>query len=192
MEIILLRHGKPAMPSLHKITAFQFNNWVKGYNAAGLSPTSIATHDAFQAAVKSKVIVCSELLRSQESANALNKDKILLEHAIFNEADLPIADWNLFKLSPKHWAIVFRILWLMGYSKKAESFSATKIRAKRATDKLISICQEQGGVLLVGHGVFNKLLTNELKKRGWTKNSTNSSEYSHWGTVSLKYNPAKH
>ena len=71
MKIILLRHGKPIMPDMKKISASAFNNWVQEYNSSGLCPTSKPTIQAINCAKNSKAIVCSELPRSIESAQAL-------------------------------------------------------------------------------------------------------------------------
>lgn len=117
MEIILLRHGKPIIPSLQKIKAISFINWIKSYNDSGLCSTSIPSQTTLNRASKCNAFVCSHLLRSKQSAEALNIKKITLSESQFNEAGLPSANWGILKLSPNTWAIIFRILWLFGYAK---------------------------------------------------------------------------
>ncbi|MEZ5536946.1 MAG: histidine phosphatase family protein [Thiolinea sp.] len=85
-----------------------------------------------------------------------------------NEAGLPAADWKIIKLSPKIWSVLFRILWLSGYPKNSESFKAAKSRASDAAEKLTEIAQQHDSVLFVGHGVFNRILANELRRQGWS------------------------
>ena len=166
MKIIILRHGKPVTPPLSKVSSLAFSDWVTEYNAAGVCPTSKPTEDTQNSANECNVIVCSDFPRSKESAKAFNKN-IHLSDSIFNEAGLPIANWKTIKLSPKVWAVTFRILWLLGYSKNTESFRDTKIRASKAAEKLTKISLEHESVLFVGHGVFNRMLANELRQSGW-------------------------
>lgn len=80
---------------------------------------------------------------------------------------MPVANWQAIKLSPKIWALAFRILWLLGYSRNSESFKEAKSRASEAVDKLTEIAREYESVLFVGHGVFNRILSNELRRHGW-------------------------
>ncbi|MFK5914190.1 MAG: histidine phosphatase family protein [Woeseiaceae bacterium] len=179
MEIILLRHGKPILPSLKKINAFSFLNWIESYSSSSLCSTSLPSKKALSAANKCNAIVCSELLRSIESAKLLNVKNITLTHSCFNEAGLPNASWRGLKLSPNVWAIIFRILWLFGYSKNSESFKEAKLRAKVSAKKLIELAEEHKNVLFVGHGIFNKLLARQLISLGWSGSRNPSSQ--HWG-----------
>ena len=178
MEITLLRHGKPIIPSLKKLSASAFYEWVQEYNTSGLSPSSKPTTEAFSCANECNAIVCSDLPRSIESAKALNAGDIVLSNAIFNEAGLPAANWHTLKLSPKIWAVTFRVLWLLGYSRNSESFRESKARAIEAVKKLTEIAHEYESVLFVGHGVYNRILANELRRSGWSGPKNPGSK--HW------------
>jgi broad specificity phosphatase PhoE len=178
MKIILLRHGKPIMPVLRKLSAFSFYEWVQEYNASGLCPTSKPTMQAINCVKECNAIVCSYLPRSIESAKALNAEAIVLSSAIFNEAGMPAANWHTLKLSPKIWAPIFRICWLFGFSKKSESFKEAKIRAREAVKILTEIANEHESVLFVGHAVFNRILANELRRSGWSGSKNPGTK--HW------------
>ncbi len=167
MKIVILRHGKPVTPSLRKLSATAFSEWVNEYNAAGLCPASPPSEHAKKCADECNAIVCSTLPRSIESAKALNNKRIVLSDPIFNEAGLPVANWQAMKLSPKIWAVAFRILWLLGYSKNSESIKEAKSRASEAVERLSEIALEYESVLFVGHGVYNRILSNELRRHGW-------------------------
>ncbi len=184
MEITLLRHGKPNTPALNKLSASAFCDWVLEYNASGLCPSSNPTTIAFSHAHACNAIVCSDLPRSIESAKALNARKIVLSSSIFNEAGLPIANWGKLKFSPKTWAIIFRVLWLLGYSRNSESFKEAKIRATEAVKKLTELAQEYGNILFVGHGVYNRIIANELRRSGWDGPKNPGSK--HWDFVVYK------
>jgi broad specificity phosphatase PhoE len=178
MKIVILRHGKPVTPSLRKLSASDFSGWVREYNAAGLCPTSQPTEHAKKCADECNAIVCSALPRSVESAKAFNTKSIPLSDPIFNEAELPVANWKKMKLSPKIWAVAFRILWLLGYSRNSESFREAKSRALEAVEKLSEIAREYESVLFVGHGVYNRILSNELRRQGWSGPKNPGSN--HW------------
>ncbi len=186
MEIILLRHGKPVMPSLNRISPKEFSAWVISYNASGLCSTSKPTNEAKKIANKCGAIVCSKLPRSIESAVALKKQNITMTNSKFNEAGLPIANWFLPKLSPKVWAVIFRIFWLFGYSTNSESFKEAKIRAKEAAHILKELAEKHTTVLFVGHGVYNRLVANELNSTGWSGPTSPGSKYWSFGVYHYK------
>lgn len=186
MVITLLRHGKPVIPSLNKMSASEFGNWIQEYNASGLCPSSKPSIEASSCAEECHAVVCSDLPRSIESAKALKAGNIVLSSSIFNEAGLPFANWSTLKLSPRIWAIIFRILWLLGYSKNSESFKESKIRAKEAVKNLIEIAKDSENVLFVGHGVYNRILANELRKSGWSGSNSTGSKYWSLGTYKLR------
>jgi broad specificity phosphatase PhoE len=167
MEIILVRHGKPDIPPLSRLTAAAFHQWVEAYNSAGLCPSSLPSQLVLDCAADSDLIVCSKLPRSIESANALNIKKSHLSDALYNEADLPIAHWQGPKLSPRVWAVFFRVLWLLGYSKNSESLKAAKARAAKGAATLSELASHHGRVMFVGHGIYNRLLTQALRESGW-------------------------
>jgi len=178
MEIIVLRHGKPIIPSLTRIHPLAFAEWVNLYNASGLCSSSKPTSEAREIANKSNVVVCSKLPRSIESAEALNVKEINLTSSIFNEAGLPIPSIKYPSLSPKAWAVIFRILWVLGYSNNSESYKEAKLRAKEAANKLIELAELESSVLFVGHGVYNRMVANALKENGWS--GPKSPGTKHW------------
>jgi len=177
MEIILLRHGKPEIPSLKKINAAGFSQWVEQYNRAPLCSSSIPTNDVISMAKVCNAVVCSELPRSIDSALALGVEKINLKSSQFNEAGMPVANWSFLKISPKLWAAFFRILWLFGYSEKSESIKDAKSRASKSAKLLIDLANKHDRVLFVGHGVYNRLLVKELKSLGWSGPKSPGSKY---------------
>lgn len=185
MEIILLRHGKPVIPHSNKLTASAFAEWVSLYDSSGLCPSSSPTNEVITQASRCKAIVCSELPRSIESAKALNIKTITVANSKFNEAGLPVANWRIIKLSPKAWAVIFRILWFFGYSRNSESYKATKARASEAAEMLKKLAEKHRSVLFVGHGVYNRILAKELKTSGWSGPRNPGSK--HWNFGVYKY-----
>ena len=154
-----------------------FSDWVNSYNAAGLCTTSSPTNEVIKIASKCNALVCSELPRSIDSAKALQAKDITLSSAIFNEAGLPVSCWKFPALSPKAWAVFFRILWFFGYSRNSESFKEAKTRAREAANILKKLAEENSSVLFVGHGVYNRLIANELNATGWSGPKNPGTKY---------------
>ncbi len=167
MKIILLRHGQPDLPPLDRVTAANFAHWVDTYNSAGLSGNSKPPDNIISISSNCNTIVCSELKRSIDSAIALKGPVIHLTDRLFNEAELPVANWKYFKLSPKLWSVFFRICWILGYSGNGESLKQARMRAQRSAEILEKLSVTNNCVLLVGHGVYNRLIADELRKSGW-------------------------
>jgi len=156
MEIILLRQGKPLIPLLDRINAISFIQWIEAYNSAGLCLTSPPPQTTLTRVNQGNATVCSQLSRSIQSAEALNITNIILTDAQFNEAGLPSANWRRLKLSPTIWLIIFRLLWLFGYSKHSESYNEAKQRAAGSTKTLINLAGEYKSVLFIGLNIYLK------------------------------------
>lgn len=189
MKIIILRHGKPVIPTLDRLTPAEFSDWVVSYNKAGLCPSSIPTAQAFAIAKECKAVVCSSLPRSIESAAALSFTSTSLNSPLFNEAGLPITNLKFLRFSPKAWAVIFRILWFLGYSNNSESFKEAKARASNAAKILIDLARNNTSVLFVGHGVYNRLLANELLASGWAGPKNPGTR--HWSYGVYTYRQSK-
>ena len=95
----------------------------------------------------------------------------------FIEADLPSYNVLNLKFSENFWLILFRVLWFIGYSPNTESYSAVKLRAKKCSDKLIETAEKNESVIFVGHGILNRLISKELRSRGWQGPAKNSNKY---------------
>ncbi|CAN8140204.1 hypothetical protein THIOSC13_1770033 [uncultured Thiomicrorhabdus sp.] len=74
---------------------------------------------------------------------------------------------------------------MFGYSKNSESLQEAKLRATEAVGKLKEIAYEHERVLFVGHGVYNRLLANELRKTGWSGPKNPGSK--HWSFGIYQY-----
>ena len=178
MKITLLRHGKPDFKIPKRTTSKEIVNLIKGYDKAGIAADSLPPASSIDMANNVKVIICSHLPRSLESAQKLTQQPIYLSDALFREADLPSTNGSFPKLPATLWLIIFRLLWLLGYAKNGESIVITRQRARQATEKLVELAQQHHHVLLVGHGVFNYLIARELTKAGWK--SSKKSPREHW------------
>lgn len=184
MKIILLRHGRPDFDIPKWMTSREIANAIRHYDMAGIATNSLPPQKAIDMANGVNALVCSHLLRSLQSAQKLTSHPIDLSDTLFREASLPSNNGSFLKLPPMAWFTIFRILWLLGYTKKGESISVTRQRAKQASKKLVEIAQLHQQVLLVGHGVFNQLIAKELHKAGWK--ASKKSPRKHWQYTTYK------
>lgn len=176
MKIILMRHGKPLLPQARWITAAEMARWVEQYNLAVVAADSVPASN-LSLVNAATTIVTSTTPRAVSSAQALGCDTAVAD-PLFCEAQLPFAAWRFLRLPAVVWVAFFRLLWLGGFSRNADSIQTTKIRAKAAAQTLIALA-EQGSVLLVGHGIMNRLIARELVAAGWVGAARHASSY--WG-----------
>lgn len=175
-QIILMRHGKPVLPKSRWIPPTEMKQWIDHYNRSLVEHKDIP-EESVMAARSAGLIVASTASRALSSVQALGHIAAM-EDAVFSEAGLPFALWRGPCLPPHVWAAFFRLLWLFGYARGADSLEVTKERARTAAGQLISMAAS-GPVLLVGHGIMNRLIGKELQAAGWIVRTKQSSRY--WG-----------
>ncbi len=166
MEIILMRHGRPAFTGASRVTSLEMAEWISHYN---LSDTgSDLPPQSSQALASSALqILSSPLPRAISSLHALGRTPDRIDD-VFREADLPAFHIPGIRLAPTLWASVFRIMWLCDISPHVEPLATAKQRAVQAADILVTCAKASNGpVLLMGHGVMNWLIARVLKLSGW-------------------------
>ena len=123
--------------------------------------------EVLHVAQRHKVIVCSDLPRSVQSAQALGADTIHSVEALFRETAIPYFSSGSIVLPMSVWIIVLRSLWLAGFSRNGESLLNAKLYARAATEMLIQLAYKHEKVLLVGHGFMNYFIAKELVSNAW-------------------------
>lgn len=179
MEIILLRHGKPRVRLNGLIDLNDFNKLASEYRNSDIEdnpPKKLIER------FNSYYIVTSDLNRSQRSAEKLCNKDINYSDKVFNETDIPYYEKSFLKLPVILWLVLFRVAWLFGFSKNGESFANAKIRAKEATEKLITLVEENQKVILVGHGLMNRLIAKQLRQNNWQGPVSPGKKYWEYGT----------
>lgn len=181
MEIVILRHGKVNYPPITMLSAAKFYDWVVSYDTNELDGLSKPSEEARSIARSANAVVCSELPRSIESARILGVKEITLCQSLFNEAELPIAQWEYPKLSVRIWAILFRLGWFFGYSNGSETLQEAKERASKAARQLIELAEAHQSVAFIGHGIINRFIASELREKGWNGPKVPSKKYWEYG-----------
>jgi len=168
-QIILLRHGEPALNKNGWRKRKEAIDFVKAYDSVGVYPPKYVPLDLDTKEIR--IIFTSTLKRSISSAEQLfNRPDQQKPEAIFREFERKIFTFPNIKLPLAWWLTGSRIFWFIGFNKKdLENFSEAKARAKRAAVFLEKNTYENGKTLLVSHGLLNHYLVKYMKKNGWTE-----------------------
>lgn len=184
MRIVLIRHGKPKLPDFTRIKSAEMSRWIDAYNSANICGSSAPDESVMTLAQACSYIVCSDLSRSLCSAKILKLEDIQLISKEFREAGLPYNAIPWLRLSPNAWAVIFRLLWFMGFSSNSESFNDFKLRAKHCTMALEKAASENRDVIFVGHGFMNRFIAKNLLANGWSEHTKGGRGY--WGEAVLE------
>ena len=172
-KIILLRHSKVDIKN-KSIYANELKNYIKEYNSSNIITQSNNKIDTIYH--ENKILICSNLKRSIQTVNNVFNKKPDYINKLFNEAELPYTNKKLLKLPVSLWLIIFRILWFIGYSKNSISYKETKIRAKKSAQLLIKISKENNkDIILIGHGIMNRLIKKEIITQNYTVEIKNNN-----------------
>lgn len=182
MQITLMRHGEPRLAKARWISPLAMAQWIERYDRAEVEEKDVPARSAM-AATFASTIVASTAPRALSSARALGVVPFMND-AIFSEAQLPYALWRAPWLPPRLWAAIFRILWFFGYARGADSLEETQRRARTAAERLVALAVH-GPVLLVGHGIMNRLIGRELQALGWRARTRQGSRYWSMGVYEL-------
>jgi broad specificity phosphatase PhoE len=188
MKIVIMRHGKPTT-DLNALTRkwlspHNIGEIVNAYELVGLNTEHTPNAETKNIANLCKITLSSDLPRAIESLKMLGQTSYENDR-IFRESTLPNVSWHQPKLSFFTWAVIFRVFWLFGFSKNGESIKVAKQRAKIGAKQLHDLAFKHDSVLLLGHGIINRLLTKELTNRGWRKIESTGEKY--WSYKVFEY-----
>lgn len=159
MNIILLRHGKPEVKLKGFLNAAEIKQMVAAYQNSAIQDASPQhLYEKFS----HYYVVCSDLPRSLQSADKIGFQRVDYKDSLFSEADLPHFDRGKVSLPVTVWLILLRVMWLFGFKRNGESFKQAKNRAQIAAIKLVTLAEEHENIILVGHGLMNRLIAKRL------------------------------
>jgi broad specificity phosphatase PhoE len=193
-RIILVRHGRPAIPLRPRTGHHGFGEYIDAYEAAGLDPESLPPQELADLVKELDHVFTSGRPRAHQSAQALAPHATLTADPLFAEAPLASPRIPLLKMRVPKWAIVARVLWHAGYHPEIENYRKAKHRAGRAADILIEKLCEAGrpgkscAAVLVAHGYFNAMIGRILRQRGFTR--TGSHRVRYWNAVVYQWEHA--
>jgi broad specificity phosphatase PhoE len=71
------------------------------------------------------------------------------------------------ELAPRVWVPLARVAWWLNWCDSDETIATTRQRAGRVADRLGALAAEYGSVMAIGHGMFNRFVASQLRRRGW-------------------------
>ncbi len=181
MRIVLVRHGRPAIPTALRTSHNGFRSYIDDYEAAGLDPDSVPPEELQDLVRELTAIHTSDRPRSTGSAKALAPNAELIADPLFAEAPLASPRIPLLRMRVPKWAVMARILWHAGYHPEIENYRKAKHRAAEAADILMARAAGEGATALVAHGYFNLMIGRELRRRGFRKSGSHRVTY--WNAV---------
>ena len=145
MEIILIRHGKPASADNPIIDACEYTRWIRRYNSSKVAKNS--RPESVNDQYKYFYTISSDLKRAIHSAHLYVRKPPEKIDKLYREMEIPRYKFP-FKLKAWNWVYFSRFLWMLGYKGSFESFKQAKQRADEAAEKLIEIAQHQDKIVL--------------------------------------------
>ena len=184
-RIILVRHGRPALPLRPRTSHSEFRDYIDAYEQAGLDPESLPPQELSDLVKELDHVFTSDRPRARESAKALAPHMELQADPLFAEAPLASPRIPLLRMRVAKWAVVARLLWHVGYHPEIENYRKAKHRAGEAADILINKVRDGGSAVLVAHGYFNAMIGRQLRKRGFTRTGGHRVRY--WNAVTYEW-----
>ena len=178
MEIMLIRHGRPASEHNRRLSSAGFSRWVRDYNRAVLHPQS---HPRCQRDLKDYYIMSSKLRRAKLSAQRYTSYPVRQESPLLNEMQIPRYRLPV-KLAAWNWIYLNRALWMLGQTGPFESFSQARARIRQATEELTSKAAEHEKVCVFAHAMTNRFVARYLQQQGWT---ISEKDHRYWGIIRL-------
>ncbi|WP_448564596.1 hypothetical protein [Thalassotalea ganghwensis] len=180
MEIILIRHGKPASADNPVLNATDYTKWIRRYNLSSVSEHSRPA--SINPKLRSYFVLSSDFNRAIHSAEIYTGRKPDYISSLFKEVDMPRFKLP-FKFKAMTWLYFCLVLWMLGLNRSFESYAALKARSENAANQLIQLAQENGKVVLFGHGYLNFHIRRALVRRGW---SLKCKSNTFWGISRLE------
>lgn len=185
MRIVLVRHGRPEPVSPTRISGPAIGDWVRAYDAVGIIRSHAPPLPVLELARAANYFVASDLRRARESAAWLANSRGVNIDADLREAALPESLGTPLTLPTGVWIVIARLAWFLNWSDARESVAAARARAARMAGRLTTLAAEHECVMAVGHGMFNRFVAAELRRRGWRGPTALPGGY--WGAAAFTF-----
>ena len=153
-QIIIIRHGEPAMNKKGWKNRKEAIAYTKMYDAVGIynfekKPICLRAYDI-------PLIYTSRLPRAINTAERTIEGELpILQLDLFNEFERKIIKFPNIKLPMKFWSVTSRMVWIIGFNNWGiESFREAKERAQRAAYYLDNKAERNRKTVLFAHGFF--------------------------------------
>lgn len=167
-RIVLVRHG----PSAHVADARMLDHaalqsWRTAYDAAGIQSFGLPPDELVAQAAQAQHVIASDMRRAMESANRIAPGRSIQTSSLLRESALAIPHWPT-RLPLLAWAMVINAAWSWRILRGEEVSAAERSRADAAAEWLAQTVADGSVALVVTHGVFRRLIAQQLQRRGWS------------------------
>jgi broad specificity phosphatase PhoE len=188
-RIVLVRHGPTACQHASGLLNRDgVLRWREAYDAAGIAadrPPEPLMHLASQATH----IIASDIPRAIRSAESLAPARKIIRSELLRETPLAIPRWPT-RLPLGIWEGLVHLCWSYRILRGTDVNDTERGRAAAAADWLTTLVAEDSTALVVTHGVFRRVLANQLLARGWT-GSERRGGYAPWSSWSFYLLPPR-
>ena len=186
-KIILVRHG----PSAHSHSDWMIDHkgiqsWRNEYDLAGIQSNSQPPARLLEIANTATDIIASDLLRCVASAKRLAPQRKIETSELLREVPLKLPHWPT-RLPLIVWEFLIHVAWSYRILRGIDSTEQDRTRAAAAAKWLGDIVTNESTALVVTHGVFRRLLAQQLLLSGWTSIGRHGG-YSNWSYWTFKSN----
>jgi len=182
-SITLIRHGPPAVSLSQRVRGHQFRQFVERYDAARIAQRALPPLAVQRVVAGADVVFASNRPRAMHTAELLGVPMPPVVDSQFREIEFPVDFPRHLRFSALTWSAIALALWRLGYTSRSESLARTRKRAQTAADtlerELARSEHESSSVVLVAHAGINRLISKELRRRGWKGRKIPHSH--HWG-----------
>ena len=187
-RIVLVRHG----PSAHVAEARVLDHegvqrWRSEYDAAGINSSGHPPDELMAQAAAAQHLIASDMRRAMESANRLAPGRDIQTSSLLRESPLAIPRWPT-RLPLLAWAMVINAAWSWRIFRGEEVSAAERARADEAAEWLASTVADGSVALVVTHGVFRRLIAQQLVSRGWSS-AQRDGGYRPWSSWHMVRSP---
>jgi len=176
-QIIIIRHGEPAMDKKGWKNRKEAIKYTQMYDAVGVYDFDVKPICLNEMDIP--MVFTSRLPRAINTAEKTLQGAVpMIQMDLFNEFERKIIEFPNIKLPMKFWSVTTRLVWVMGFNHKGiESFPQAKDRARDAALFLDKRAQRDKKVLLFAHGFLNRYIKKFLKEEGYEVVNLDGQKY---------------
>lgn len=181
-----MRHGRPTIDfnaiKNHKKSSLMVGQIIDDYEFVDLQTDQIVPESSQKIAQSCQALLCSDMYRAISSTKRLGLNLTAAQDACFRETPMPYLNWQKPQLKFYTWCVLFRIIWyFFGFKQNGESLKLAQMRAQMSAEKLVQTAQQNPNIMLLGHGIMNRLIGRKLIKMGWQQ--LKKSDDGYWSYV---------
>ena len=183
-RIVLVRHGPSShAPRVGAIDRATVERWRDAYDLADIRTDARAPADLVALAGRVTHVVASDMPRAVGSASRLAPSRRIVTSELLRESPLPIPRWPT-RLPLMAWGLLIHLDWSWRVARGVEVADAERARALAAARWLDDLVADGSSALVVTHGVFRRVLGQQLDTIGWRCLGRRGG-YDHWSAWSF-------